>query len=99
MLFQSILEVLDESVQILRCVDKLRKIGEDKVREQLIDLIDSEDKANAILSYITKKENESFLETVDRLASLAGGEAVHSLKNEKIFSYLEAASISEHFYF
>lgn len=93
------LDILDSSVEILRCVDKLRKIGEESVKEQLIELLGDEVKANSVLDYITKKEGESFLETVDRLAELAGNEEEHSQRLKKIYQYLIDADIAEHFTF
>jgi histidyl-tRNA synthetase len=93
------LEVMDQSVEILRTVDKLRKIGEDEVKKQLIEITGSDSKADSILSYITKIDNESFLDTITRLAELAGGETEHYQRMKDIYTYLEAANIASHFTF
>jgi histidyl-tRNA synthetase len=93
------LDVIDESVEILRCVDKLRKIGEEEVKKQLVDITGSLEKAESILSYITKIDGESFLETVDRLSELAGNEVEHSQRIKDIYSYLLASGIESHFTF
>jgi len=97
--FLTHLEVIDESVEILRTVDKLRKIGEEEVKKLLIDITKSEEKAIAILSYITKVEGEGFLETLDRLSNLAGGEIEHTTRMKSIYNYLVSEKIEKHFTF
>lgn len=101
-LFNAFLEhlnVVDESVEILRIVDKLRKVGEEEVKKQLIEVTGSDEKAVSIISYITKQYNEPFLDTINRLAELAGGEIEHSQRMKDIYSYLESANIASHFTF
>jgi histidyl-tRNA synthetase len=97
--FLTHLEVIDNSVEILRIVDKLRKIGEEEVKKQLIDITGSEEKAIAILSYITKVDNESFIETLDRLSKLAGNEEEHTTRMKDIYNYLVSENIEKHFIF
>ena len=88
------------SVDILRLVDKLRKIGEQETEEQLRALVKNERTARAILSYISKEdEKEPFETTLDRLAALLGGENEHTLRMRTIHSYLEAEGIEERFLF
>ena len=64
------LGIKDNSAEILRIVDKLAKIGEDKVAELLEDLTDA-DKAEKILQYISAKG--SFDEILSKLEELTGG--------------------------
>jgi len=91
------LNLLENSVEILRSVDKLRKIGEEKVKESLIEISGEEHKAQLILDYIKYDENEPFLQTVSRLSALCGGETEHTTRMTEIFNYLKRADISEHF--
>ena len=93
------LEIMDQSVEILRTVDKLRKIGEEEVKKQLIEITGSEEKADSILSYITKIDGESFLETIARLAELAGNDVENYQRMKDIYTYLDAAGIASHFTF
>ena len=88
------------SVDILRLVDKLRKIGEKETEEQLLALVQDERTARAILSYISKEDkHEPFLTTLDRLVTLLGGENKHSVRMRTIYSYLEAEGIEDRFLF
>jgi histidyl-tRNA synthetase len=92
------LEVQDKSVDILRAVDKLRKIGDDEVKTLLVEIIGSEDKASKILQFISKEDaNESFLTTLHRLSQLSGNEMEHTQRMEKIYRYLSDAKIETHF--
>jgi len=98
--FLAHLDIADKSTEILRTVDKLRKIGKDEVALQLARITGSTDKANQILSYIHKEdESESFLDTLDRLSALAGHEEVHTKRMRTIYAYLKAAGIAGHFVF
>jgi len=99
-LFNSFLSYLDlsaNSVEILRAVDKIRKIGKDKVKEILEKISNDEKKANLILEYIKYDENETFLQTVSRLSALCGGEVEHTTRLTEIYNYLEKAGISDNF--
>ncbi|MCH3916176.1 MAG: histidine--tRNA ligase [Spirochaetia bacterium] len=87
------------SVEILREVDKLRKIGKENVKLALVTLTGNEEKTDAVLDYITRKEDESFLQTVDRLSALAGGETEHTERLHRIYGYLEESGIASHFIF
>jgi histidyl-tRNA synthetase len=91
-LFNSFLEHLNidkESVEILRTVDKLRKIGIDKTLEILTELTKSEQTAKDIISFITPVEDEEAYETIKRLSALAGGENEHSQRLREIYQALE----------
>jgi len=96
--FLAHLEVEEKSVDILRTVDKLRKIGEQEVVDLLQNITGSEEKAKKILRYITKEDaSEPFLATLERLSSLAGGEEEHTNRMKAIYHYLSEAGIEGHF--
>ncbi len=95
--FLSHLGIEDKAVEVLREVDKLRKVGSASVKEALSALTD-EKSAEAILCFITKENPaEPFLETLERLSSLAGGEKEHTARIKKIYQYLFRAGIASHF--
>lgn len=99
-LFNAFLEhlgVSDDSVEVLRTVDKLRKIGSEAVRSQLTDLTGSVEKADDILAYINPKESDGFLARLERLSELAGNEQEHTHRMRTIYSLLEAAGIASQF--
>ncbi len=95
--FLSHLELLDKSVEILRAVDKLRKIGKDSVKKILIEISGDEKKADLILEYIQYNEDETFLQTVTRLSALSGCEVEHTTRMTEIYNYLNKAGISDNF--
>ncbi|MDC7124182.1 MAG: histidine--tRNA ligase [Spirochaetales bacterium] len=68
--FLEYLGVKENSAEILRIVDKLAKIGEEKVLEQLEELTNKE-KASKILEYISA--DGSFDEILSKLEELSGG--------------------------
>lgn len=100
-LFNTFLEkigVRDDSVEILRAVDKLRKIGEDEVKAILTGITGSEEKASLIIRYITSGENSSsFMETLEKLESLSGGGNESSVRLREIYALLEETGIEKHF--
>jgi len=63
-------KISDKSVEILRTVDKLSKVGEDETLKSLAELTDSEN-AQKILSFIGAKG--SFTEILSSLTELSGG--------------------------
>ncbi|MBO5770065.1 MAG: histidine--tRNA ligase [Spirochaetales bacterium] len=99
-LFNTFLEklgVLDKSVDILRTVDKLRKIGEEKVVEMLNEITADDEKSKKILAYITAGEGCSFRETLDDLKELAGGDCPASERLEEIYTLLSETGIADKF--
>lgn len=99
-LFNAFLEfngIKEHSVEILRTVDKLRKIGKDAVIEQLTEITSSKEKAERICEYIERPENETFEEGIKRLEALAGGENEASIRLTEILDLLKALGIDEHF--
>jgi len=68
--FLSKLDISNRTVEILRLVDKLPKIGGEAVQEQLSELTDPE-KAEKILTFISREENNE--RTLEKLQDLSGG--------------------------
>ncbi len=92
------LQISEHTAEILRSVDKLRKIGREAVQRELLELIGSNEKADAILTFIEKEEEqESFTTTLDRLERLGGGVSEYSERMRTIYSYLQAAGIASAF--
>lgn len=101
-LFSSFLERIGErenQIEILRTVDKLRKIGEDEVRKLLVSITGSEEKAGLVLSYITAGDGKTYEETLSALEALAGGPNEHSERMWKLREYMKACGIEEAFIF
>ena len=99
-IFNTFLEklgVLDRSVDILRCVDKLRKIGKEEVLKQLEEFSGNREKAEKIISYITAGEGKDFLSTLSELEALAGGECPSSVRVKEIYALLSETGIADHF--
>lgn len=88
---------MEHSVEILRTVDKLRKIGEAEVLAQLKEIVGSGETAQAILDYVTTDPSGSPQETLAKLSALAGDEKEHTGRMETIFSVLEKLGISDNF--
>ncbi len=96
--FLAHLGVEDKSVEILRIVDKLKKIGEGEITDLLVSCTGTQETADKIVSYITvEDENEPFLTTLARLSTLAGGETEHTSRMQSIYGYLCNAGIEAHF--
>lgn len=84
----------DQSVEIMRGVDKINKIGKEKVLVLLSDLI-TEKKAAQVLEYI--KPEESFLKTLEKIITLSGGSSPESDRLTEIHSYIEKLGIQKYF--
>lgn len=90
-LFNTFLEkigVKEHSVEILRSVDKIRKIGSDEVKASLTAILSSSEKADLILSFITSGEDSDFLSTLEKLEELCGGVNEYSTRLREIYSIL-----------
>ncbi len=99
-LFNAYLEKLgiqDKCVDILRTVDKIKKIGEEETKKLLVEIINDEEKAQSILDYITPDENAGFIARLDYLVSLCGGENEASQRLRDIYKLLCAVGIEKHF--
>lgn len=83
----------EKSEDILRAVDKIAKIGEEKVSAELEEITGSADSSAKIIEYI--KPLSSFEETLSHIEELAGGEDEDSKRMKTIFSMMKAAGIEE----
>ncbi len=86
-------------IEILRTVDKLRKIGEDETKRLLVDITGSEEKADGIISFITAGNNSSFMETLEKLETLSGGRNESSERMREIYQLLSSLGIEKSFVF
>ena len=84
----------DQSVEILRIVDKLSKIGRDEVQRLLSELT-SVKNARDILDYITAESGNS--ETLQKIESLAGGPAEDTERLKTIFKCMKEMDIENGF--
>lgn len=85
------LDLSEKSEDILRAVDKISKVGEEKVSAELEEITGSADSSAKIIDYI--KPLSSFEETLSHIEELAGGEDEDSKRMKTIFSMMKAAGI------
>ena len=83
----------EKSEDVLRAVDKIAKIGEEKVSAELEEITGSTDSSAKIIDYI--KPLSSFEETLSHIEELAGGEDEDSKRMKTIFSMMKAAGIED----
>lgn len=83
----------EKSEDILRAVDKIAKVGEEKVSAELEEITGNADSSAKIIDYI--KPLSSFEETLSHIEELAGGEDEDSKRMKTIFSMMKAAGIEE----
>ena len=83
----------EKSEDVLRAVDKIAKIGEEKVSAELEEITGSTDSSSKIIEYI--KPLSSFEETLSHIEELAGGEDEDSKRMKTIFSMMKAAGIED----
>lgn len=95
--FLSSLMLSDKAADILRAVDKMRKIGKEKVKQELEEITGRKDKTDKIISYISANENRSFTQTLDYISSLIGEKTESYERMMSIYSLLDKAGIKEHF--
>lgn len=81
----------EKSEDILRAVDKIAKVGEEKVSAELEEITGSAGSSAKIIDYI--KPLSSFEETLSHIEELAGGEDEDSKRMKTIFSMMKAAGI------
>lgn len=81
----------ENSEDILRAVDKIAKVGEEKVSAELEEITGNADSSAKIIDYI--KPLSSFEETLSHIEELAGGEDEDSKRMKTIFSMMKAAGI------
>jgi histidyl-tRNA synthetase len=84
--------ISERSVEILRSVDKLAKIGINKTRDLLCNLVTPE-KTEKILAYITagqnQKNTENMSQILNKLIELSGGPNEHSARLQNIITFLQ----------
>ena len=90
--FLAHLGAADHSVEILRTVDKMRKIGPEKTREELAALVGAQS-AEKILAYI--QAQGSAAETLSAMRELAGGPAEDTERVERILAWAEETGIAD----
>lgn len=81
----------EKSEDILRAVDKIAKVGEEKLSAELEEITGNADSSAKIIDYI--KPLSSFEETLSHIEELAGGEDEDSKRMKTIFSMMKAAGI------
>lgn len=81
----------EKSEDILRAVDKIAKVGKEKVSAELEEITGNADSSAKIIDYI--KPLSSFEETLSHIEELAGGEDEDSKRMKTIFSMMKAAGI------
>lgn len=81
----------EKSEDILRAVDKIAKVGEEKVSAELEEITGNADSSAKIIDYI--KPLSSSEETLSHIEELAGGEDEDSKRMKTIFSMMKAAGI------
>ncbi len=83
------------SVDILRTVDRLRKIGRQETGKLLLDITQSEEKAEAVLDFISTVENEDAEQIIQRLETLSGGESEFSQRLRDIYALLDEVGMAD----
>ncbi len=83
-----------ESVEIMRNVDKLGKIGEAKVKSLLNEII-THDQTEQVLDYI--KPEMTFLETLKKITMLSGGTSPESERLKEIYSFITYLDLQDTF--
>lgn len=83
----------DKSEDILRIVDKIAKVGEQEVKDELTEVTGSTSSAAQILDYI--KPCDTFAQTLDKIEKLAGGPAEDSKRMRDIYAMMVAAEIDK----
>ncbi|MCK5198218.1 MAG: histidine--tRNA ligase, partial [Spirochaetales bacterium] len=88
------LNASDKAVEIMRTVDKISKIGREKVFEILTGLIDS-DSAGKILDYI--EPGNDFSETLEKITTMSGGKSEASERLYEVYEYMKEIGIESLF--
>ncbi len=94
--FLTSLGIETHSVEIMRAIDKIGKIGPDAVGEMLRETLDPA-VAEQVLKYIQPKED--FLATLDMLVDLAGGEGEDTDRMRQLYEGFRELGIEKKFFF
>lgn len=81
--FLAHMDAAEQSDEILRTVDKLRKVGVENTRTTLADLLDDA-RAEQVMAYVTA--DGSFEDTVSKLETLAGGPGEDSARMRSVYA-------------
>jgi histidyl-tRNA synthetase len=87
------LDISEKSVDILRLVDKLGKIGKEEVERQLGGLIGG--KAEKVLRFISAKG--SFEDVLREMTELSGGKSAESERLETLLAFIRDGGIEDSF--
>jgi len=93
--FLTVINALDKSEEIMRIVDKIGKIGKNKVSDLLGDLIEPES-ALKILEYIEPEKN--FKDTLEKITSLSGGKSEETERLNEIFISIQRLGMENLFF-
>jgi len=93
--------IREHSVEILRCVDKLKKIGVDETRKLLGQLVSAEN-ADAVLAYIQpagggEPSAANSLATLDQIEAFSGGTSPDSERLRTLFALAKDLGIDRQF--
>ncbi|MCX7788387.1 MAG: histidine--tRNA ligase [Spirochaetes bacterium] len=88
------LKVQDKGIEVLRTVDKIKKIGEEAVQTQLKQLVGTV-AAEEILQF--GKPESSFLATLEKITSIAGGPAEDTERLHSIYHWFQDLGIQDSF--
>lgn len=95
--FLNKLDVYEKSEDILRIVDKLAKVGQEEVIKELTEVVSSFENAASIASdivqYIDSSKDNGFIDTLNRLESMAGGPSADSERMREIYEMMKASGI------
>jgi histidyl-tRNA synthetase len=90
----------EQSVEVLRAVDKLAKIGASETGKQLAALLD-EKRAEQVLEFTAwhdgTAQNASWDETLEKITALSGGDCEESRRLSLIRSYMQETGITDSF--
>ncbi len=92
--FLSHIKAPEKAVEIMRTVDKIGKIGKEKVTESLSDLLDPVS-AEIIVDFI--EPAGSFGETLEKITQLSGGESDSSKRLGTVYGYMKDLGIESGF--
>lgn len=86
--FLARINAAEQSEDILRTVDKLRKVGPEQTERSLAELLDA-DRAGKVMAYVTA--SGTFEQVLARLEDLAGGPGEDTVRMRAVFAALSEA--------
>jgi histidyl-tRNA synthetase len=94
--FLKTLEIEDRSVEIMRRIDKIAKIGPEAVRDQLLELLSGED-ADKVLRYV--QPLDTFEDSLNMLIDLTGEDQEDTRRMKQLFEGFRELGIQNRFFF